>query len=231
VAPARLIDRQLEVLFARDTAGRLVSTRDSAPKPAPRVFLGRSRDGNAWALRHDVDLAIADPIERLLAAEAPLAEPMADDTPACRVQVIELLGGLTTEHRGPAYVLPRDLPHDDRARLVRAEDCAALGDAFPWLAAEFVAVAPVAIAFDGGEPAAICHAPRGMTAFVAEAGVETIERFRGRGLATAAVACWARAVQQSGRVALYSTTWDNAASRAVARRLGATVYGENWHVD
>jgi RimJ/RimL family protein N-acetyltransferase len=61
----------------------------------------------------------------------------------------------------------------------------------------------------------------------AEAGVETLEAFRGRGLATAAVACWARAVQRSGRLALYSTSWDNAPSQAVARRLSARLYGEN----
>lgn len=69
-----------------------------------------------------------------------------------------------------------------------------------------------------------------MTDRAAEAGVETLAPFRGRGLATAAVACWARAVQRGGRLALYGTTWENAASRGVARRLSARFYGETWQV-
>ena len=87
-----------------------------------------------------------------------------------------------------------------------------------------------AVAFDDGRPAAICHAPRGLAAHAAEAGVETLPPFRRRGLATAAVACWARAVQRTGRLALYSTTWDNAAWRGVARRLNALLYAEDWHM-
>ena len=102
--------------------------------------------------------------------------------------------------------------------------------AFPWLEEAFHALAPVVVAFEAGQPAAVCHSPRGRTALAAEAGVETLEPFRGRGLATAAVACWARAVQRTGRLALYSTSWENAASRAVARRLAARPYGEDWHV-
>ena len=74
------------------------------------------------------------------------------------------------------------------------------------------------------------HSPRGWTDEAAEAGVETLEAFRHQGLALAAVACWARAVQQTGRLALYSTSWDNEASLAVARRLSARIYGEDWHV-
>jgi hypothetical protein len=38
-------------------------------------------------------------------------------------------------------------------------------------------------------------------------------------------------VQRGGWLALYSTTWENAASQAVARRLSARLYGETWQVD
>jgi hypothetical protein len=144
--------------------------------------------------------------------------------------VRELLAPVKAEYRGPAYVLPDPLPDDPRAREVSADESSVWSEAFPWLADEFEAVAPVVIAFEAGQPAAICHSPRGCTAAAAEAGVETLEPFRDRGLATAAVACWARIIQRSGRLALYSTSWQNAASRAIARRLSARLYGENWHV-
>jgi RimJ/RimL family protein N-acetyltransferase len=122
------------------------------------------------------------------------------------------------------------LPTDPRARLIGSEERSNWTETFPWLAAEFEAVAPVAMAFEGGRPAAICRSPRGQTERAAEAGVETLPEFRVRGLATAAVASWARAVHGAGKLALYSTTWENRASQGVARRLGGRLYGENWHL-
>jgi hypothetical protein len=225
-----LIETQLEVLLARDARGRLLATRDPAARPAPRLFLGRSAEANVWATRVDVERGTALELHRLCAAERTLAAPSVERGPACRERVRELLAPVTAEHRGPAYVLPDQLPDDPRAREVTADERHAWSEAFPWVAEEFAAIAPVVIAFEAGHPAAICHTPRGCTAAAAEAGVETLEPFRGRGLATAAVARWARVIQRSGRLALYSTSWQNAASQAVARRLSACLYGEDWHV-
>jgi predicted GNAT family acetyltransferase len=54
--------------------------------------------------------------------------------------------------------------------------------------------------------------------------------YRGLGLGALAVRSWAAAVQRSGRIALYSTSWDNLPSQGIAARLGAQQYGENWHL-
>jgi hypothetical protein len=225
-----LIELQFEVLLARDSRGRLVATRGPEARPAPRLFLGRSAQANVWATRADVDAATSRELDRLCAAEPRLSAASPERSPVCRERVRELLAPVQFEHRGPAYVLPDELPHDPRAREVSASESSLWSEAFPWLADEFAAVMPVVIAFEAGQAAAVCHAPRGRTASAAEAGVVTLESFRGRGLATAAVACWARAIQRSGRRALYSTSWQNAASQAVARRLSARLYGEDWHV-
>jgi RimJ/RimL family protein N-acetyltransferase len=225
-----LIAVQLDVLLARDAHGRLTTTRDPTARPAPRLFLGRSGEGNVWGVRRDVAQATRDALDRLCSVEPKLVIPDAGQSPACRERVRELLAPVELEWRGPAYVLPEELPRDDRAREVGAEGSSGWRDAFPWLVEQFDAFAPVIIAFDAGQPAAVCHSPRGRTVYAAEAGVETLEPFRGRGLATAAVACWARAVQRTGRLALYSTSWQNTASQAVARRLSARLYGEDWHL-
>jgi len=61
--------------------------------------------------------------------------------------------------------------------------------------------------------------------------VVTVEAFRGRGFASAVVAAWANAVRESDRVPLYSTSWENAASRAVATKLGLTLYGADLWIE
>jgi predicted GNAT family acetyltransferase len=63
-----------------------------------------------------------------------------------------------------------------------------------------------------------------MTAQVAEAGVYTVESYRGRGYAAETVRGWAAAIRAMGRLPLYSTSWANTASPAVARKLRAVQY-------
>jgi len=63
-----------------------------------------------------------------------------------------------------------------------------------------------------------------------EVGVETAPEFRGRGYAAPVVAAWARVVREAGRIPLYSTSWENTASQAVARKLGLVQYGSDLHL-
>ncbi|MXY71814.1 MAG: GNAT family N-acetyltransferase, partial [Dehalococcoidia bacterium] len=63
-----------------------------------------------------------------------------------------------------------------------------------------------------------------------EAGVETSANARGRGFAVAVVAAWAQAVRALGAEPLYSTSWDNAASQAVASKLGLIPYASTFHM-
>ncbi len=70
----------------------------------------------------------------------------------------------------------------------------------------------------------LCFSAR-LTARAAEAGVETVGVYRGRGYAATVVTAWACAVHATGRIPLYSTSWENLASQAVARKLRLIQYG------
>ena len=52
-----------------------------------------------------------------------------------------------------------------------------------------------------------------------------------RAAVAAAVAAWALAVRKEGRIPLYSTSWDNLASRSVARKLDLILYGTDFSID
>ncbi|MEI5103864.1 GNAT family N-acetyltransferase [Streptomyces sp. PmtG] len=86
-----------------------------------------------------------------------------------------------------------------------------------------------AMAVHGREPVSVCHTPAA-TGTAAEAGIWTRPDFRGRGLAPACVAAWSHREGQVRDVLFYSTTADNHASRAVARRLGLRPLGWIWTV-
>jgi RimJ/RimL family protein N-acetyltransferase len=81
-----------------------------------------------------------------------------------------------------------------------------------------------------GQAVCICACAR-LSREAAEAGVETAPEFRGQGAAVLATLAWAGAVRQSGRFPFYSTSWDNLASQAVARKLELVPVGELIHID
>jgi hypothetical protein len=63
-----------------------------------------------------------------------------------------------------------------------------------------------------------------------EAGVETAEGYRNLGHAANAVCAWANFVLASGKIPLYSTTWENSASQGVARKLGFELFGTEYSI-
>jgi RimJ/RimL family protein N-acetyltransferase len=82
----------------------------------------------------------------------------------------------------------------------------------------------------GGGAVSLCYSCR-LTDRAAEAGLETLEEHRGRGYAPAVTSAWARAVRDSGRIPFYSTSWDNLASQAVARKLGLAQFAVRFSVE
>ncbi len=206
-----LIELQLAALVACDARGRATFWEDGRGTRAPWVLLGRTAEGCAWRLSAELPDDLAGELEALLAAEP--ASGDFESEPRCAAQLRRLLRaqvGIGREWRGPAFALPEALPDPGDVEV----DVARLR----------------AVVREGDVEASSCECAR-LTPEVAEAGVETHPDHRRRGLATRVVGAWARAVRASGRLPLYSTDWSNAGSRAVAHKLGARLYGEDFHLD
>jgi len=226
-----LMDVEIDALFTHDPAGRIVANKepDGDPDPAPRFFLGRTREGNTWRVRHDVPEVTARELDALA-----VAEPVPDDLEAPPRQLAAMLDVLRTDcaptvgYHGPAYRFPAEIgtPALPGVTRITRDTLHLLNQMIPDLTRldrDFNHVEPWLAMVVEGAAVATCYSCR-LSSRTAGARVDTLEDYRGRGYAPEVVAAWARAVRASGRIPGYGTSWDNAASQAVARKLGLVQY-------
>ena len=114
-----LLRLQVDALFTHDPDGRIRWTNEPGETPAPRFFLGRTREGNLWRFRYDVPLGAERGLETLLAEE-----PVTDDLrrePAHLDAYRALLREHTPipcEESGPAYYFPPEIEAPSNAILI-----------------------------------------------------------------------------------------------------------------
>ncbi|MFE7318383.1 GNAT family N-acetyltransferase [Streptomyces sp. NPDC057555] len=216
-------------------AGRPATVMD---KPVKAVWAWSPR-ARLLALGPGVTAPEQLPATALDAAEQPYAP---EEAPRALVRLARALGVAdpdTAIEGGPTFVFPERLPDPPPAALpVLVSDAAGRlaaqcldrpGNWEPGEWAELIsgAAGDWAMAVDGTAPVSICHTPEA-NATAAEAGIWTRADFRGRRLAPAVVAAWARRAAHHRQVLFYSTTAANHASRSVARTLGLTPLGWLW---
>jgi hypothetical protein len=211
-------------------------------KPGVHAVLGWSRDAGVLALSDRVATRAGELADRP-------REPFAPDVVP---EIVERLAGViramvpeatVTVSGGPCFVFPEELVElpaplpivasgpegpegHDRARdLVRPANW----EPGEWQ--ELVAghLGTWAMALDGDHPVSICHSPAATDGGV-EAGVWTRADHRGAGLAPAVTRAWWSLERRRGRVLFYSTSADNHASRAVARKLRLHPLGWLWTI-
>ncbi len=214
----------LQTLFSLDGDGRIVGTREPDPNPGPLFSLVRGKDGCAWAVRSDVPRKVAEELDVLAREELPVSDLRV--APVHAEQYASLVEGRVDS--GPAFTFPEEIVESNGTVLV--EDTWHLDRHFAgWRAGEIPYRTPIVALMDDGDAVSVCFCAR-RSDLAAEAGVETAIAYRGRGLAPRVTAGWAMAIRASGRVPLYSTSWDNSASLSVARKLGLVSYACSWSI-
>jgi hypothetical protein len=225
-----LIELQTEALFVHDTAGRIVRDNEPDGAPALRFFVGRTPSGNIWRVRDDVPDDLAHRLTALAAREP--VEPEVSMVPRLAPEILGLFddaGIAASASGGPAFYFGDQIPAPEGVVRVDASNASLLLH-FPSLPALLEHRRPCFAVVRDGIAVSVCYSSR-RTGRAAEAGVDTLPAYRGNGYATAVTAAWGRAVRTEGLVPLYSTSWDNTASRGVARRLGLVQYGVDWGVE
>ncbi|MEX1158856.1 MAG: GNAT family N-acetyltransferase [Thermomicrobiales bacterium] len=214
-----------DTLFCFDARGRMLHSNEPSGRPAPRLFLGRTLEGDVVRFGASVPDTVARRLEEIVERLPPIAD-LSAPPPS-----LDVLREALTQHApvavmggGPAYRFPASIAA--LANVVQLTDANRdlVRDTFPFLYDELAGRQPCFAVLDDGAAVAVCISSRN-GADAAEAGVETLAAYRGRGHAAAVTAAWGAAIRESGRIPLYSTAWENLASQGVARSVGLIVFG------
>jgi len=219
----QLMELHVALSFRHDAYGRLLAINEPEPDhPAPRLYLGRTTSGNIWRFRADLPDPLVEQLDALLRTGP--AAPDLSQPPVVLPALIETLQPVQDLTQGPAWHFPEHVPLSKGVVPITSANIAACQRNFPWTATHLADFQPCrAVLVDGDAVSLFFSSRNGQEA--CEAGVFTVEEYRGRGFAPAAVSSWAHEVRESGRIPFYSTSSGNLASRAVATKLGLVLNG------
>ncbi len=217
-------------LFTHDSRENLVCVNDPAGDVAPRFFLGMTADGPLVMFGTDVDQATRDELAQIAARVALVPDVLTRALDPSPFEVIlARTKPIARTWLGPAYLCPDDARRVLSAVPIDDDNCGLLRPLLDdWRLDVPVCQPMTALILEERAVAVCCSVRRTETAH--EAGVETAAPFRGRGHAAAAVSAWIRAVREANRLPLYSTSWQNVASQALARKLGLLLFGNDLHI-
>ena len=214
-----------DILFRYDARGRMACVNDPEGGPAPRLFLGRTTMGQVARFGRAVPDATARRLAGLVGdGGAPRSRRVPPALATAVRAELERLAPVRRQGGGPVYRFPASIQPPSGVVALTEADRARVRATFPWLEDELTLWRPCFAVVCDGAAVAVCFSSRN-GARAAEAGVETLPEFRGRGYAGIAAAAWGAAIRRSGRLPLYSTRWGNRASQAVARHLGLPPVG------
>lgn len=228
-----LMNIQVRALFTSNADSRLLFVNEPGGTviPAPRLFLGRTRAGNLLRFRADLPQNLCEEL-KVLCADEPTLDGEFNEPPRhleTYVRLLERDAPVQEVSSGPAYQFA-DYEMPSKPILAITENNAEiLQDGFEELITELPLWQPFVALIEDNRAVSVCRSVR-ITSEAHEAGVETLPDFRGKGYAKDVTAEWARLVCGIGAIPLYSTSWENVASQAVARKLRLKCYGTDFNV-
>jgi GNAT superfamily N-acetyltransferase len=218
-----LMEHHVHVLFRHDIQNRMTVVNEPPFDAAPRIFIGATRTGSFIRFSNSLSQSIVEKLEDVIGQNHDVK--IGDVLKVLSLDII-----VNDLWFGPAYVFPdvRDKTCTNVFK-VNHENKEILKPHFPFTFEDFEYKQPCFLIIEDNIPVSICCSAR-QTSKADEASIYTHEDYRGRGYGAAVANAWAAEVQKQGRIALYSTAWDNFSSQSVARKLQLVQYGTDIHI-
>ncbi|MGI2294235.1 GNAT family N-acetyltransferase [Paenibacillus sp. GXUN7292] len=213
-----LMSIQAEVLYIHNYAGRITMINEPVDQPAPRFFWGQTDAGSIVRFRSDTpDRLVHDVLQCL--GQSDSTEQLASV-----IRALEKDRAIKGIWIGPAFVFQEFANDYTNATLVNDDNKYCLEPGFPTLLSELKFREPCFMVTENNMAVSVCFSARSSDK-AAEAGVETLKDYRGKGYAMRVTSSWAQAIRRSQKIPLYSTSWDNFSSQSIAKRLRLHLYG------
>ncbi|MCU9614831.1 GNAT family N-acetyltransferase [Caldibacillus lycopersici] len=214
----------VHVLYKHNEENRITVINEPPYDDAPLLFIGHTSQGNIVRYSNVLSNDKIRQLEQIFAAQ-----PLPEFTD--HLQILQNYLGAQHVQYGPAYIFPenRNYPFS-KAIQITNENKELIKPYYQYTYEDFPWKQPCFVMLENNEPVSICCTAR-QTEIACEASVYTQEDYRGRGYSLEVVNAWANTVQKQGRIALYSTSADNLASQAVARKLGLVQYGVDIQIE
>lgn len=223
----------VNALFTHNSGSRILFVNEpgGAIVPAPLMFLGRTRTGNVWRFRADLPESLLKELDALCADE-PFMD--ADFNKLLRhvetyVRLLEKHIAVREHEMGLAYRFTEYVEPSTHLLAITEKNVEMLQGGFEDLIADVSAEQPFVAYIEENRAVSVCRSVR-ITTEAHEAGLETLPNFRGKGYAKDVTAEWARLVRATGAMPLYSTSLENVASQAVARKLHLKLYAVDFQI-
>ncbi len=194
----------------------------------PRLFLGRTDEGNLWRFGVHLPEATCEELASL-GEDEPLTLIGRPKYESTYIQILSALSPVERTWFGPAYWFPRGAAPTAGPVLMNEENSHFLQCGLEAWLPDVPHHQPFAVMIENRRAVSVCASVR-ITPAAHEAGVETLEKYRRKGYAVLTVSTWAKAVEEMGALPLYSTSIENVASQSVAVRLDLARYGVDFHV-
>ncbi|MCG8404292.1 MAG: GNAT family N-acetyltransferase [Phycisphaerales bacterium] len=218
-------------LYSYNADGRITGCNQINGGLVPRFHLARTDTRSFCVFRQDVPDRLVESIVQVAVKEPPLDSHRA--LPVFHKEYVSLLsdhGSVEAIWHGSTYRFTNiNSAYDPNVVEINSSNMDLLKAYMADWLDDVQYRHPFVALVDDGHAVAVCVSAR-MTPKAHEAGVETVPSFRQRGYATRVVAAWAKAVSRADAEPLYSTSWDNHASQAVARALNLELVGTDFHI-
>ncbi|MEH6938155.1 GNAT family N-acetyltransferase [Bacillus sp. JJ664] len=214
-----LLECHVRVLYKHNEFNQITHINELPYDTAPMIYIGTSKDGKIVRYSNDLDGNLVNVLDQSIQSNSNME----------LAEIINILSKhkqLSSVWIGPAYVFPKLIEQKSSTTVIQINDSnkELLKENFPYTYEEFEYKQPCYAIVQDDMAVSICCSAR-QTSMAAEASLYTLEEFRGKGFGLEVSNAWAMDIQSQGRIALYSTSWDNFSSQSIAKKLKLIQYG------